>query len=434
MNLSTIITDIQARIATISSDEPVFIYIGVGTYAGLKNKDGILEPQNYHQYPPFLQDLKNKIVDLNLFIVLIDPMQEQPPYMVEARLQAGLLARFQIVEGGSEPPIYTTNDRRIVIYSLLQSVYTDPYECYGDSINITEELRGLNKYAMAENITLLYHDFTGRRNSVLAEYFDDEIKTHLNHVIYGMSSRVDHGCYFDLTKAESFFPWGLCPPTPVGQTEGQTNQPILPTGQTNQPILPTGQTNQQPISSTGQTNQPISSTWVRGQTQQPILPTGVWGQRPLSLFNIYYYIINDCMHRLTQDAQYYSSPVAVDVNTMINTQIEQVISSVKSDLTNHMLSLLRIIFRLIVGDEQRSEIHIDYCFNFIAKPHRETFLNLYNDNKYIELYADLIDYFSRDIDRVAKLKNHDLTGKEILQFITYGDKPYEWYANIKHHF
>ena len=49
---------------------------------GLKNNNGILEPQNYHQYPPFLQHLKNKIVDLNLFIVLIDPMQEQPPYMV----------------------------------------------------------------------------------------------------------------------------------------------------------------------------------------------------------------------------------------------------------------------------------------------------------------------------------------------------------------
>ena len=61
-------------------------------------------------------------------------------------------------------------------------------------------------------------------------------------------------------------------------------------------------------------------------------------------------------------------------------------------------------------------------------------LVIYNDNNYIELYDKLIDYFSKDIDIVSKLKKHDLTGKEILLFIVSGDKPYEWYANIKHHF
>ena len=191
MNLSTIFTDIKERITIIPHDECVFIYIGVGTYAGLKNKDGILEPQNYHQYPPFLQDLKNSIPNLNLFIVLIDPMQEQPPYMI---------ADKGLANAAPSPTI--------AIYSLLKSVYTDPYECYGDDfINITEELRDLNKYAMAENITLLYHDFTGRRNSLLADYFDEELGEHLNHIVYGLSARQDHGCYFDLTAPESYFSW-----------------------------------------------------------------------------------------------------------------------------------------------------------------------------------------------------------------------------------
>ena len=35
-------------------------------------------------------------------------------------------------------------------------------------------------------------------------------------------------------------------------------------------------------------------------------------------------------------------------------------------------------------------------------------------DNYIELYDKLIDYFSKDIDIVSKLKKHDLTGKEIL--------------------
>jgi hypothetical protein len=393
MNLSTIITNIKERISVIPKDEPIFIYIGIGTSAGLKNNNGVLEPQNYHQYPPFLQDLKNKIVELNLFIVLIDPMQEQPPYSIADKgldwvnnNDSNATAHTNTIKFTSAAPPPTASG--IAVFTLLQSVYTDPYECYGDSINITEELRELNKYVMEENITLLYHDFTGRRNNLLAEYFDPEIKTHLNHVVYGMSARQDHGCYFDLSEPSSYFPWGLCPPTPVGK--------FCPG------VCPAG---------------------VRAGATD--------GRTCLKLFNIYYYIVNDCLNRLAQDAQYYS---AVDVNTMINTQIEQVISTIKSDLINHMLSLLRIIFRLIVGDEQRADINVEHCFNFISKIHREKFLNLYNDNNYIELYDKLIDYFSKDIDIVSKLKKHDLTGKEILLFIVSGDKPYEWYANIKHHF
>lgn len=372
-NLSTIITNIKERISIISLNEPIFIYIGVGTYAGLKNNNGILEPQNYHQYPPFLQDLKNKIVNLNLFIILIDPLQEQPPYMVETHnLESRSQAQAQAQANQSKllPLVYTSNDRKLVLFSLLQSVYTDPYECHENYTNITTDLRELNKYAMEENITLLYHDFTGRRNSLLAEYFDPEIKIHLNHIIYGMSARQDHGCYFDLTLPSSYFPW-------VKQN----------------------------------------------------------GQRPcIKLFNIFHYIVNDSLNSIGQDAQYYTSPVSVDVNTMINTQIEQVLSTIKSDLINHMLSLLRIIFRLIVGDEQHTEINMEHSFNFISKPYREVCIKLYNDNKYIELYDKLIDYFSRDIGIAGKLKNHDLSGKEILQFIVYGDKPYEWYSNVKHFF
>jgi hypothetical protein len=424
MNLSTITADIKARITTIPLNEPVFIYIGVGTYAGLKNKDGVLEPQNYHQYPPFLQSLKNKIADLNLFIVLIDPMQEQPPYMtgdkglnnninnVDLTASASGIApttsaRVTNKIANAAPPPTASG---IAIYSLLQKVYTDPYDCYGDSTNITADLRDINKYAMEENITLLYHDFTGRRNGLLAEYFDPELKSHLDHIVYGMSARQDHGCYFDLSEASSYFPWGR---TTYGTPPPGAEQRRQSGWQTNQSILPTG---------------------VGGETNQPILPTGVRGQRPqVKLFNIFHYIVNDSLNLIAQDAQHYSHDMA-DVNTMINTQIEQVISTIKSDLTNHMLSLLRVIFRLIVGDEQRDRINIDHSFNFIANPHRERIFKLYNENNYVDLYTNLIDYFSRDIHILSKLKKHDLSGKEILQFIINSDKPYEWYSNVKHFF
>ena len=58
MNFSTIINNIKNKINNIPINEPIYIYIGIGTYAGLiNNNSGILEPQNYHQYPPFLQNL-----------------------------------------------------------------------------------------------------------------------------------------------------------------------------------------------------------------------------------------------------------------------------------------------------------------------------------------------------------------------------------------
>ena len=58
---------------------------------------------------------------------------------------------------------------------MRKSVYTDPYEAKENYINITDQLRHLNNFAINNNITTLYHDFSGRRNALLAEYFDKEL-------------------------------------------------------------------------------------------------------------------------------------------------------------------------------------------------------------------------------------------------------------------
>jgi hypothetical protein len=360
MNFSTIINHIKHKINHIPIHEPIYIYIGVGTYAGLKNNNGILELQNYHQYPPFLQNLKNIISDLNLFIILIDPMQEQPPYMVADK---GLYE--EIVDNNNK--IYSSNDKKLIVYSLLQNIYTDPYENYNNNyINITQELRELNNYVIEKNITLLYHDFTGRRNSLLSEYFDKELKYSLNKVIYGISARQDHGCYFDLNHIGSFFPFRII--------------------------------------------------------REP-------GKRQLvELFNIYNYIIND--YSIDNDSHNYPEYM----RSMINSQIEQVITIVKTDLTNHIMSLLRILYRLMSGDDKYEEINIDYSFNYFSKYCRDEYLKLFHERQYNSLYRKIIDGFSKDMDIVAKLKKYEISGNEMLLFIIHGDKPYEWYNNIKQFF
>ena len=117
MNLN----NLKNEIIQLPPNQPVFIYVGVGTAAGLVNAEGILEPPNYHQFPPFLQDLRNRIPNLNLFIVLIDPNQENPPYMVRD---------FPLVE--IRPDEYqnananaNANEGSLHVQVFRQNVYTD---------------------------------------------------------------------------------------------------------------------------------------------------------------------------------------------------------------------------------------------------------------------------------------------------------------------
>ena len=40
--------------------------------------------------------------------------------------------------------------------------------------------------------------------------------------------------------------------------------------------------------------------------------------------------------------------------------------------------------------------------------------------------------FGKKLDLVSTIKRLDITGKEILTFITLGDDPFKWYNNIGH--
>jgi hypothetical protein len=121
-DLQDIYQDIQNKSAL--SREPVFIYTGVGTAAGLRNADGTLELKNYHQYPPILQDLKNLIPALKLYIVLLDPCQECPPYMIKDKQMEYSLPEKQATEqyqaqSQRQANIYDDKEKKITVYTLL---------------------------------------------------------------------------------------------------------------------------------------------------------------------------------------------------------------------------------------------------------------------------------------------------------------------------
>ena len=199
--LNTIITDIQREINDIPQNAPVLIYIGVGTYAGMTTYDSsnkcILEDQNYHQYPPFIRRMKDEIQDLHLYIILIDPVQENPPYMIRDNK---LGEQFYQSENEDK---FKSLDTRITTYVFRENVTMDVYNYRdGDRIlNITRDLEYLNRMCIENMYSLLYNDFSGRQTLYIAEYFDEQLSMYLDRIIYGFNSREDTGCYFDLTKS-----------------------------------------------------------------------------------------------------------------------------------------------------------------------------------------------------------------------------------------
>lgn len=352
MELYTILEEIKREKKTI-------FYLGVGTLAGLKEADGSLLPKNYHQYPPFIQSLKNSYADVSLSILLIDPQQENPPYMVRDK---GLLPK-EIYDNNfidnSSSDVYTSPDKTMSLYTFRKEVSTEPYQNDNDNcLNITEHLRDLNAYAIANDVLFIYHDFTCRKNRLLAEYFDEEIKEHLDHIIYGLGLREDVGCYFDLTD--------MCSYHPVYRT-----------------------------------------------------PRGT-----LKLFNVYNYIINDKLSLML------NSPMFAGTNTdIVNSHMQKLLLLIRHDLNNGILQALRSVFRLIIGEEVNG---IDNQYEYFSPEKRDFCLNLYRNKEYCDLYNFLLTEFGKKIDVVAYIKNLDLTGREILEFITLGDDPFKWHDNVKH--
>lgn len=385
-DLQSIYADIKNTINHQEEPAPVLIYTGIGTVAGLRNENGQLDSMNYHQYPPFLQDLKNKYPFLILFIVLIDPIQENPPYMIADK---GFLNN-NVERNNDTKYKYDIKAEKITIYVLKQNVLTEPYidpynkaedllDANNNNVNamtdITNELRDLNQYAaLKNNVTTVYHDFTGRRNDLLAEYFDEEIAAaDLNHIIYGLSVREDHGCYFDLNLISSYMPY----------------------------CLKNG---------------------------------GEGGARRIEFFNIFQYIKENRIKDIASDAEKYYPP---SMHEMIHIQSEKVFAAIKTEFKNNIFSTMRVLLKLIRGEERIEDGDINnylYIFRYISKTKRRIVEEKFKQGLFREVFDYLIDFFSVKMETLVKLKQLDLTGKELIQFVIneHEEDIYNWYDNLNY--
>jgi hypothetical protein len=194
-----VLTDLKNEIKNIPLAEPVMIYIGVGAASSAGQHPLALD--QYQQFPPFLQDIRNQVPNLHLFLILIDPFHENPPRVA---------VDYALHDKHRSQGHYSSADGFLQTFVYRLSVYTDPDSNPPvNGLNITSTLRELNTFAQENRLSMLYHDFTGRRTALLAEYFELEIRGHLDQIIYGLSAREDHGCFFDLTQPTAYMPFRI---------------------------------------------------------------------------------------------------------------------------------------------------------------------------------------------------------------------------------
>ena len=256
------------------------------------------------------------------------------------------------------------------VYRLTVFTDTDVYPP-ANGLNITPLLRDLNAFAKEKQISLLYHDFTGRKTSLLAEHFDSENADHLDQLIYGMSGREDHGCFFDLTQPTAYFPYKI---------EKQANK-------------------------------------------RPVI----------KMFNYYAYIKKDNYGESVVDLESYP----LTMHTIAVKQREQIIRVIQINFKTIYLSLLRQVHKLLLGaaesieasavEASAVEANGNYLFNNLPKLFREMFTALYKEKEYSLLYELLFNYSASELDMLAKLRGMDLSGEDLLTFITLDKDPYKWH-------
>jgi hypothetical protein len=349
------LNDLKNEINSVPIAEPVFLYIGVGAAAYDKK---ILPLEHYQQFPPFLQDMYNKVPNLHLFLLLIDPYHENPPYVA---------TQYKLEDPNKSECHYRSDFLQTFVYRL--SVYTDAdLNANANGLNITPMLRDLNQFAKEKQISLLYHDFTGRKTALLAEHFDGENKEHLDQIIYGMSAREDHGCFFDLTLPTAYFPYKL--------DYHENKRPII------------------------------------------------------KMFNYYYYLFNNRYPQSSEDLQTYPK----EMHPFASAQKQQMIQIIRTFFKTTNLSVLRQVRKLQLSEANAHDA-VDaedskYLFNDLPKLYREMFTELYKEKNYNLLFELLFNYSSSELDLLAQLKDMDMSGEDLLTFITLNEDPYKWYNDM----
>ena len=400
MNLN----NLKTAILKVPAEQAVFIYVGVGTFAGLRNAEGGLDQQNYHQFPPFLQGLYtcntyscNNNKQLAMFLVLIDPIQENPPYLTRD---------FPLLE--TNPDEYKNESNTLQVFVFRADVYTEPDRLIHEQnqtqprgTDITETLRDLNNFAIANRASLLYHDFTGRRTAALAEYFDQELNNeHLDQIVYAMSAREDHGCYFDLSQPTAFFPVRL-----------ECTAALAPA-----PLV---------LEPASLVLEPAALVLEPASLAPASLAPAALARPIIKMFNYYKFIANNSLIEIAEERLKFT----VEMQTLIDAQRDQIIRDIAQRFKEVYMAILRQLYKQILEPED-DFTPVWSLYNSFPIGLTTICKELAEQRDYNLLSDILLEFLIYQLDVFIFLKQLDLSGENMLNFIMADEDPYKWSNNI----
>lgn len=190
-------------------------YIAIGCAALLKEKKIDCVPNSkMQQFPPFLQEIKQKYNDVPMTILLIDPELEPIPVCIvnkDIKLHddmcfesSAIWNNKKILWSRNHNVFYTKN---VTIYCFNTCVdYWHSMKSSTVHTNIYNNLLDYQQKIIDTKSLLFMHDYSGRSMIEFAQHMDDKLCHNIKYVMYDITTRTQEiSCDIDLTN-DIFYP------------------------------------------------------------------------------------------------------------------------------------------------------------------------------------------------------------------------------------
>jgi len=181
------------------NEKYVTIYVAIGSSARCsihQDNTGMykIEPKLEQEYPMFIRELKSKYPTYPLYIILIDPSLEDPPFVV-----CNSQNKVDDTYWKYESDMYHSDETNIHVCPYKISVSYGYYHNYNQDVRIDSFFERLNELSIKHRWFSVLHDFSGKHIANMAKYYDSYLGDHRDHIIYGLGVRKDEPCMIDLT-------------------------------------------------------------------------------------------------------------------------------------------------------------------------------------------------------------------------------------------
>lgn len=356
--IADILGNIDCIMKTFQTD-PIIIYMVVG---GANN--------HVQQFPPVLHMIRALEPSTKFILIYFDPHHEHPPTAI-----ATVFGEYnEVTEQKTDTAIQYTltlpeKDASVFMFLYKRNVHVHSDDTSRDSMNITELLRTINTISIENNMSMIYHEFTGRVMNTVSEIFDEELKNHLDQIVYGISARQDHGCFFDLTKDDAFFAVKM-----VNSMNSMNNRPVI------------------------------------------------------KMFNYYKHINNNTLGGAEYDKDIKEYPR--DMHKYIEAQRRQLVTMYMTKFKNSDMYVMRQVHKRLHNKDTKDtkDTNVELYTPHVCGKLTEIYTELWDKKNYEILYELVVEQGENTLNKIVFLGNFDVSGEEILKFITMDNDQTKWYS------